>query len=230
MDKNLLSIKESLLLLKKYNFNYPEVYLIDNKAEVKNLNLKFPVVLKIDSNEVVHKSDFGFVFTNINSYLELDKKADFIEQKLKEKKIQNYNLVIQEMIFGKELILGLKTDKTFGKTILLGLGGIFTEVLKDISMRILPIKKEDCYEMISELKGKTILENYRNTKAINFDSLVETMLNFSNLCLSENFDEIDFNPLICNEKSCYVVDARFLLNKEIKEELTNERKELPKFS
>ncbi|MEM2131021.1 MAG: acetate--CoA ligase family protein [Candidatus Woesearchaeota archaeon] len=230
MDKNLISIKESLLLLKKYNFNYPDVYIIDNKVEIKNLNLKFPVVLKIDSNEIIHKSDFGFVFTNINSYLELHKKIDLFETKIKEKKIQNYNFVIQEMVFGKELILGLKTDKTFGKTILLGLGGIFTEVLKDISMRILPIKKEDCYEMISELKGKKILENYRNTKAINFDNLAETILNFSTLCLNETFDEIDFNPLICNENKCYVVDARFILNNEINEKLNNERKELPKFS
>ncbi|MEM3373757.1 MAG: acetate--CoA ligase family protein [Candidatus Woesearchaeota archaeon] len=209
-NSNLLSQKNAILLLKEYNINFPDIFIVDNKKDLEHIKIDFPVVLKVDSPEIIHKTDFGLVYTNINNFLELYKKIDLIETILKNKKIEHYNLVIQKMIFGKELILGMKTDPIFGKSILLGLGGIYTEILKDFSVRVLPITKEDCHEMISELKSKKFLENYRNTKSINFESLINLMLNFSNLAEKENFFEIDFNPVIANENDCYVVDARFI--------------------
>lgn len=206
----MLSQKHAHLILKKYSLPYPEIYIIDNKNEIKHLKLNFPIILKIDSPEIIHKTDFGLIFPNIISYVELHKKIEIAEHILNQKSIKNYSFVIQQMIKGKELILGMKKDPIFGKIIILGIGGIFVEIIKDFSIRILPIRKKDCYSMIDELKSKKYLENFRNTKPINKEALINLMLKFSNLCLNEKFHEIDFNPIIANENNCYVVDARFI--------------------
>ncbi len=207
-----LEQKKVVDLLDKYSIFYPKTDIIRDKRELNNLKLNFPVVLKVDSAHVLHKSDFGLVFTNLISYLELNAKIEIAEQILNEKNINDYKFIIQEMIKGTELILGMKTDLTFGKVVVFGIGGVFVEILKDISMRIAPLTKKDCYEMLDEIKGKRLLEGYRKTSAVNKEGIVELMLNFSKLCMQEKeISEIDFNPVIANEKKVFVADARIIL-------------------
>jgi acyl-CoA synthetase (NDP forming) len=132
---------------------------------------------------------------------------------LKMHNIKNYNFIVQEMFKGQELIIGMKRDKTFGPVILLGLGGIFVEVIKDFSMRIAPLTKKDSYDMIEELKGKKLLEGYRGKKKISKDAIVDILMKLSNLSIKEkDISEIDFNPVMINDKEACVVDARMMNN------------------
>src|SRR3989344_6130051 len=109
--------------------------------------------------------------------------------------IKDYSFVLQETARGHEVIMGMKRDRAFGPVIIFGLGGIFDEVIKDVSTRIAPLTKEMAAEMIEEIKGAKILRGYRNTKPANKEKHIQ---------------EIDFNPVIANEKEAVVVDARMI--------------------
>lgn len=203
---------ESIRILKKYSIKIPKT-LIFKTHSISSINLKFPLVLKIDSKKIIHKSDMGLVYVNINSISELNRHVKTAVMILKMHNITDYEFVVQEMIRGQEILIGMKTDDTFGKVILFGLGGIFVEVLKDVSMRIAPLSKKDCLDMISEIKGKVLLEGYRNIKKVNIQKIIELLLKISKLSLNEKFiKEIDFNPVIVDEKSATVVDARMIKN------------------
>jgi acyl-CoA synthetase (NDP forming) len=207
----LLNQKNAGELLKKYSIPVPRTFVFENPFFDKNIN--YPVVLKVDSPEIIHKSDFGVIFLDLKNQEEVNRALKTEMTILKMHNIIDYKFVVQEMIKGQELILGMKRDKTFGPVILFGIGGIFVEVLKDFSIRIAPLKKKDCFEMISELRGKKLLEGYRNTKPVNKDKIVELLIKLSNMAIKEkNISEIDFNPVIIDDKKAYVVDARMIQN------------------
>ncbi len=210
----LLNQKEALDILIKYNIAFPQTAIFLDRGDISNLKINYPVALKIDSPEIMHKSDMGGVFTDISSSVELWKKVEILEQRLKEKQIKEYKFVLQEMVKGTEFIIGMKSDKTFGKVIVFGLGGVFVEVLKDVSMRIAPLSIKDCKEMMDEIKGKKLLEGFRNNPAVNKEKIIELLLKVSQLSLKEKeISEIDFNPVIANEKTALVVDARIIREK-----------------
>ncbi len=205
----LISQKKAGELLRKFSISQPKTIIFKEPEFNKKIN--YPVVLKVDSPEIIHKSDFGVIFLNLKNKDEVNRALKTEMTILKMHNIQNYDFIVQEMFKGQELIMGMKRDKTFGPVILLGLGGIFVEVIKDISMRIAPLAKKDCYEMIQELKGKNLLEGYRGKKEVSKDAIVDVLLKLSKLSLSEkNISEIDFNPVIVNEKEACVVDARMI--------------------
>ena len=118
-------------------------------------------------------------------------------------------IIIQKHIDGISLIIGAKKDPIFGNIIIFGLGGIFTEVLDDTSIRLAPVKKQDAVSMIEEIKGYKILQGYRG-KAINIKKIQELILELSSLIEKENVQEIDFNPVIVNNKDIFVIDAKIL--------------------
>ena len=122
----------------------------------------FPVVMKVVGP--IHKSDVGGVITNIKNDEDTRKAFNNIMQTAKKLKVKPEGVLIQKMASGTEIIIGLKQDPQFGPTVLLGLGGIFVEIMKDISLRIAPLTKEDCIEMIDELKGNAILKGARGKK------------------------------------------------------------------
>ncbi len=207
----LLNQKKTQELLKKYSLRYPETIIFNNLEEITNKKIPFPCVLKVDSQRVVHKTELGLVFTNIMSVEELRKKTLDAQAILKEKQITAYSFILQETVKGTEIIIGMKTDETFGKVIVFGIGGIFVELLKDVSMRIAPLEKKDCIEMLGEIKAKKILDGFRKFPAVNKDKLVDALMKLSRLAMKEkSISEIDFNPIIVNEKGAVVVDARIL--------------------
>ena len=109
------------------------------------------------------------------------------------------------------IITGLKKDPTFGHVIAFGVGGIFTEIIKDVVFRVCPISKKDAIEMIKEIKAYKILEGTRGEKPVNFYSLLRVLLALSELSKKyENIEELDINPLIVNEKNAKIVDARIV--------------------
>ena len=151
----LVNQRKAIQLLKKYSLKLPKTVILD-KPDFTKINLKFPVVLKIDSPEVVHKSDFGLVTTGIISVPDVRKSIDWAITILKMYGIKEYRFVLQETVKGQEFLIGMKRDPTFGPVIMFGLGGVFVEIMKDVSMRIAPLTKKDCKEMINEIKAKKL--------------------------------------------------------------------------
>ena len=174
----------------------------------------YPVVLKIESPEIAHKTEAGAVEININSDAEVRTAFTRI--------ISNataYNpvariggVLVQEMLHGgREIFIGMTQDRQWGPTVVLGLGGVLVEVLKDISMRVAPVSRFDVEEMLNELKGVRILQGFRGRAAADIDAMIDIVLRFSQLSvdLKNDVDEIDINPLLVfdNGKGAKVVDC-----------------------
>ena len=130
------------------------------------------------------------------------------------KKYDVKGVLLEKMVpKGVEIIVGLQNDPQFGPVIMVGLGGIFTELFKDVSFRVLPITKIDALEMIEELQGKKLLKGYRGSQPINLDMLCDALVNIGKLGfdISSFYESIDFNPIIVYPDSYYVADAKILL-------------------
>ena len=112
---------------------------------------------------------------------------------------------------GKEIIVGMTRDPQFGSVLMFGLGGVFVEVLKDVSFRIAPIGKEEAEEMIEEIKASKILKGIRGEKPVNTEKLVDILVKVSKLAENKKILEVDLNPVIVNETSAIIVDARIML-------------------
>lgn len=167
----------------------------------------FPVVLKLASEKLLHKTEFKAVRLNVTKE-EFHQAYSYLHNLPLEKE----GIIVQKFVEGNYLLVGLKNDPTFGHVLAVGLGGIYTEILKDVSFRITPVEKRDIKEMLEELKGYTILEGFRGERA-NLRLIYEVLLKISKL--SEKYptiEELDINPLIVNEKEATIVDARIVFN------------------
>ena len=209
-----LDFKKTNELLKKYKLSYCKSCLCKKVDEaikaVKKIN--YPIVLKISSADIMHKTDFNLVKTDITNEKELENSFKDIIAKAKKKfpKAKIEGIILQEQLIGKEVIIGAKKDPTFGQVIMFGLGGIFVELFKDISFRIAPVNKNLAEEMIEEIKSHKILKGLRGEKSVSINSLVDILIKLSKLIEKEKITEIDFNPVIVNQKTASIVDARII--------------------
>ena len=163
------------------------------------------MVLKIISDQALHKSKINGVRI-VNNDHELTKNYDELLKIAKKNRLKLDGILVQTFISGKEIIIGGKKDNSFGPVILFGGGGIFTETLKDFSLRICPLNEKDIKEMIQETKVYNTLNENEIKQAVNSLLKVnEIMLKHSEII------ELDINPLIVSEKSSVVVDARMVL-------------------
>jgi|SRR3989344_3118483 len=195
--------------LEKNGFNVVERKLFVNEQEAFDYAKKigFPVVLKISSDELMHKSEIHGVKLNIY-------RENFIKEyrSLEKNKITKQGITVQKFINGKYIIIGLKKDPAFGHVIIAGLGGIFAEVIKDVSYRIAPIDKRQAIKMLEELKGYEILKGYRGEK-INLKNVVKTIMRVNKLTKKyKNIEELDINPLVANANEAKIVDARIVFS------------------
>lgn len=174
----------------------------------------YPIALKIVSEDVIHKSDAGGVKVGIKSDEELKKSYEDMMVSIKKHypiaKVDGVS--IEEMVEGTEVLIGSMTDSQFGKMIALGIGGIFTELYKDVTFRLIPITKEDVKEMMNEIKGKKIFEGFRGLPPVKTEELTKLMLKVSKL-IEENpiIKEMDLNPVVATEKGLITIDARIIL-------------------
>jgi acetyl-CoA synthetase (ADP-forming) len=175
----------------------------------------FPVVLKIVSPDIIHKSDAGGVMVNLKSVTEVRSAYGKILENAKK-----YNaaakivgVLVQEMApQSTEVIVGAIKDLQFGQTLMFGLGGIFVELLKDVTFRVAPITREEAREMITEVKAYPLLTGYRNTPPADIDAIVTILLNTSKLVMDyPEIKELDLNPIMAYEKGAKTVDARIIL-------------------
>jgi len=195
-------------VLKAYNIPTTKYKVVTQESELEKIGLKFPVALKVCSNKILHKTDVGGVKLNIKDMDEL--KKNFKEFR---SKFPKENLLVDQMKEkGAEIIVGLVQDSTFGLSIMVGIGGIFTELYKDVSFRIVPIDRYDAEQMIEELKGKKLLEGFRNIKA-NKQLVIDLLLKISKLGaeLDGHIDQMDLNPVFVYENDLCVVDAKMIL-------------------
>ncbi len=195
-------------LMKAYGIRTTNYKLVNKLEDLENLGLKFPVALKVCSSKILHKTDVGGVKLGIKDTSDLEKT--FKEFK---KKFPKENLLVDQMEEkGVEIIIGLVQDPTFGLSIMCGIGGIFTELYKDVAFRIIPIDKYDSVQMIEEIKGKKLLEGFRNMKA-NKELVIDLLLKVSKIGqeLIEHIDQMDLNPVFVYENDICVVDAKLIL-------------------
>ena len=214
-NKKNLAENEVKELLKTYDIKTTDFVLIKKNESVNKLPFNFPVALKVCSNNILHKTDVGGVKLNISSMEELQQ-----EIKTFHKRFPDENLLIDHMVdSGVEVIIGLIQDPTFGLSIMVGVGGIYTEVYQDVSFRVIPIEEYDAKEMIEEVKGKKLLEGFRNIKA-DKQQVIDLLLKVSALGneLIDVVDQMDLNPVFIYENSYCVVDAKMILKQNKKGE------------
>jgi acetyl-CoA synthetase (ADP-forming) len=198
----------SFSLLKKYGISTILYKLANDEDEAVKYakNIGFPVAIKAICKEIVHKSDVGAVKLGLRTEEEVMAGARDLLTRFNKFKPK---LLVQKMARkGVEVFIGGKKDPLFGHLILLGLGGVYVEIFKDVSARLCPIKKEDVLEMVEELKSKSILLGARGRKAINKDKLCDLMIKVCRMMVKEDIKELDLNPVIFDDKGYDIVDVR----------------------
>ncbi|MBI2971612.1 MAG: acetate--CoA ligase family protein [Candidatus Aenigmarchaeota archaeon] len=182
-----------------------------NSAEVVRCvkRFRFPVVLKLAG--VLHKTDVGGVKVARN-YLELRNGYTKLMKTARSKKIRQKGIVVQEFVKGTEVIIGIKRDAAFGHAVMVGIGGIHVELLRDVSFRVCPITGKDAASMVDELRMKQLLFGFRGSRPANVKLLTSVLVKVSRLPLRRrDIEELDINPFMLNDKTGKVVDARIVL-------------------
>jgi acyl-CoA synthetase (NDP forming) len=217
----LLTEIESKELLQEAGINTVETKLAKSMKEAISLSkeMGFPVVLKIASADVSHKSDVGGVMTGLGNAAQASKAYREIMASVKQKQPQAAidGISVQKMARpGVEVIMGMSKDAQFGPVLMFGLGGILVEVLKDVSFRIVSLTHRDAREMIREVKGYPLLEGYRGQEPADIPFLEEMLLKVSAFAeQNPEVKELDLNPIFAYRDGAVAVDARIVLEGEV---------------
>jgi acetyl-CoA synthetase (ADP-forming) len=190
-----------------------------NEAKKQAKKLGFPVVMKILSPQIVHKTDAGGVKLNLtteemvsNAFNEITANANKYD-----KKAEIRGVLIEKMAKqSTEIIIGVTRDPTFGPAIMFGLGGIFVELLKDVSFRIAPLEPKDAKEMVNEIKALPLLQGFRGGPKVNLKLISEILLTISKFAVDfiDDVLEIDLNPIFAYDDKLLTVDARIILTEK----------------
>jgi len=216
-EKRPLLETEAKELLREYGIPVPDFKLIKSEDEIVGLakEINFPIVMKIVSPDIIHKTDAGGVKVGIKdekeaktAYKDIIYKVKKYKKEAKISGVIAYSMIPQ----GTEIIIGMMKDPHFGPVIMFGLGGIFVEILKDISFRILPLEERDAEEMIAEIKGFKILKGIRGETPKDIQSIRDVLMKISQLVMENpEIKEIDLNPVFVFNQGLQVVDARMIL-------------------
>ncbi len=206
--------KEALKLLHKYGIPVARSVLCKDKKSALESGMGYPLVLKLVSEKIVHKTEEKAVFTGIGNRTMLAQRLSEAEKRFRKKyPDEKLGFMLQEQLSGTEVIIGMKRDAQFGPVVLFGIGGVLVEVFKDISMRVAPLSNKDIREMMGEIKGHRILQGFRGAKPVDIPALAQMISRISKMSVKEEeIAEIDFNPVIVNDRYAKVVDARILKN------------------
>ncbi len=210
---------EAIEMIKYYGASVAEAKLAKTPEEAGKIadELGYPVVLKIVSPDISHKSDVGGVIIGVNSREDAIEKAKKILENVSKHapKARVSGILVQKQAKpGLEVIVGGLRDNVFGPVVMFGLGGIFVEVLRDVSFRIAPLSEEDALEMMKEIKAAKILEGFRNMPPVDKKALAKIIVATAKL-LEDNpeVDSLDLNPVIAYPDGALVVDARIILRR-----------------
>ena len=207
-----LSEYDSKRILAEYGIPVVKESLVADLRKAKSAARKigYPVVLKACSPEVTHKTEKGLIEVGIRDARDLTKAFEGLQARAQG--IEG-EFLVQEMVKGaRELVIGMIRDPQFGPCVMFGLGGIFTEILRDVSFRVAPIEKRDALEMMREIKGQKILDAIRGMEAADLDVLSQSLIALGNIGLEhEAIQEIDVNPMIIRGNQPVAVDALVVL-------------------
>jgi 3-hydroxypropionyl-CoA synthetase (ADP-forming) len=205
-------------ILSEYEIKVPRYALVtDVNESIKKANeLGFPLVAKIVSPQILHKTDLGGLRVGLSSEEEVRQTFTDLYTRLSNQ-YEVKGVLLEKMVpQGIELIVGLQNDSQFGPVIMVGLGGIYTEIFKDVVFRILPITNADATNMIEDLRGKQILKGFRGADPINIEMLSDALVKIGKLGtdMAAYYESIDFNPVIAYPNDYYVVDAKIILREK----------------
>lgn len=179
-------------------------------AEKAARTIGFPLVLKIISPDALHKSEVKGV-RMVKDFEELMHTYEDLVSLSENRKLRLKGILVQKYIEGSYVLIGIKKDASFGHVLVFGIGGIYTELLKDVSFRVCPITEKDAKDMISELQMKELLFGFRGSEKVNIKLLQKTMVRISQIPLRhKDIEEMDINPFVINAKQGFVVDARIV--------------------
>ncbi|MGA7075093.1 MAG: acetate--CoA ligase family protein [Halobacteriota archaeon] len=213
-----LTEEEGRNVLRAYGITTPKERLVTSRDKVIQAahEIGYPVVLKVNSPDISHKTDVGGVITGISTDKAAKNAFDQIyaniNKRIPQARIEG--VTVQEMVQGVEVIIGVTCDPQFGPFITFGLGGVYVEVLKDVSHRLAPITLAQAKQMIAEVKSYPILLGTRGRKALDIDAVAHTILCVSRI--SQDFkeiQEIEINPLVVQEEGCIAVDALVVIDR-----------------
>ncbi len=214
--------ESSKSILKTYGVKVPPFALVTSAEDAAKQAKKigFPLVMKVVSPQILHKTDVGGVKVGLDNVNDVKKTFKDMYGRLSKKKgVEVKGILLEKMVpKGVELIVGIQNDPQFGPVIMVGLGGIMTEVMKDVAFRMLPITTSDAKSMINELKGSALLKGFRGSEPIDTNMVANMLVQIGKLGVdnADYINSIDFNPVIVYPKSHFVVDAKIILNKEIR--------------
>ncbi len=210
-----LSEFEAKQLLAAYRIPVTREALVEREENLLSVvaTIGYPLVLKGCSAEIAHKTENGLIHVDIRNDHEALTAFKDITARMEHNK---GSVLVQEMVQGKrELAAGLTRDAQFGPCVMFGLGGIFTEILKDIAFRVAPLERLDALEMMKEIRGHNILTAVRGLEAVDRDALADILINVGRIGLeNKQIKEIDINPIIISGTRPIVVDALVLLDKD----------------
>lgn len=219
-EKRNLIEAEAYELLSKYGIPVPKYSVVSSEEEALKIakRLEFPLVMKIVSPDIMHKTDIGGIKMNIINPPQVKESYKNIIYNVRKNKPEakiNGMLLCKQAPKGVEVIVGMNRDPQFGPTVMFGLGGIFTEILKDVAFRVCPVERTDVEEMLTEIEGIKMLQGYRGQPSYDVNTIIDIIMEISRLALDYPvIKEIDLNPIIVYEKDALVVDAKIFLDKE----------------
>ncbi|OLS32034.1 MAG: hypothetical protein HeimAB125_13000 [Candidatus Heimdallarchaeota archaeon AB_125] len=205
---------EAKMILKKMGILIPPSTLAQSKEEAIEAagNFGYPVVMKLMSKEVIHKTDYGAVVINLHSEDAVKSTYDDFMTRFADMDVAG--VLVEKMVNkGLELIIGTNTDPTFGPVILFGVGGVMVEAIKDVVFRICPTSQPQALQAIEEIKAKILLDGFRGMPKVDKEQLSKLIVKLSELAweYKEYIAEMDINPVIANEDGIFPVDARIIL-------------------
>ena len=217
--RNLLEPEAKAICL-SYGIPTPRFKVAASVAEAVTYaeELGYPVVLKVVSPDIIHKTEAGGVIIGLTSGADVQRAYTRMTESVRNKRpnARVTGIIVQKMApDSTEVIVGSINDQQFGQTVLFGLGGVFVEILKDVTFRVAPLEERDAREMIHEIKGYHALAGYRGYPPADQDAIVNLILSASRL-VTENpqIDQMDLNPTIVYERGAFVVDARILVSNQ----------------
>lgn len=215
--RNSLLYTEAQMLVKLWGIPVVQSTIAQDKdgAVQAARSIGFPVVMKISSPDVVHKSDAGGVAVDLRTDEEVAHAFDRMMENFRKvtPRIKIEGVVIEKLLSGVEVIIGATKDSQFGPVLMFGMGGVFVELLKDTSFRLIPIEPVDADEMIKEVKGYPLLEGFRG-KSGNIQSLKDLLLKVSDLIVHyPEIAEMDLNPVMSSPSGSTVADVRITLGR-----------------
>jgi len=216
-ERKFLLEPEAKTVCMEYDIPVTKFKVAKNEAEAVKFSeeLGYPVVLKVVSPDVIHKSDVGGVIVDLKTTEDVKNAYKQILENVKnhKPKAKIVGVLIQEMApSSTEVIVGAIKDPQFGPALMFGLGGIFVEVLKDVTFRVAPVTEDEAREMITEVKAYPLLKGYRNLPPADIETIVKIIQNTSRLVMEhQEIKELDLNPIMVYEKGAKTVDARIIL-------------------